>query len=757
MSMSRGREHVGRSGSSSTAGGGLLVNRRSLTRMGLTATAAGVVLALLMFPLVGGLGLFAKSSADHFLDLPSDLVTPPLPQSSRILAADGTQIALLRGSTNRTVVNLADIPLVMRHAIVDIEDERFYQHGGVDLRGVARAALRNSEAGDVTQGGSTLTQQYVKNVLLQSARTPQERAQAAGTSLDRKLQEARYAVALEQNFSKDEILARYLNIAYFGDGAYGIGTAASHYFGKAVNDLTLPEAALLAGLVQSPSRYDPVRYPKVATDRRNTVLDRMRSVGDITAAQATAAEKSPLALKVTDQRSSDSCETSTAPFFCDYVRTQLLADPALGATADERTRRLYEGGLVIHTTLQPTVQAAAQNAVNSVVGTQTKDAAAEVIIEPGTGNILAMAVNRYYGSSTALNQTKVNLITKPVFQPGSTFKAFTLAAALEDGYGLNTAFYSPSCYTSTKFPVSRTGQSDCANGYSNSDPAESGVYNMSQGTWDSVNTYFIQLEEKVGVPAVVDMAERMGVPSARLADVSPSLGTLTIGAKVVSPLDMATAYATLAAHGLRCEPRYVNAATDSSGQTIDIATPPQCQQTLSAAVADTETTILEGVITKGTGYPNAAKIGRPAAGKTGTMDDFYSAWFVGYTPQMAAAVALGDPNGPTSNPLRNVVAAGRTWPEVFGGDIPAIIWGQSMHDALAGQPVMQFRPADPTTARGTRGGLLSTPPPTTAPPTGLPTGLLPSTGIGQPGGSSGPVGPGGPVVQAPGANTAPAA
>jgi len=747
MSTSRGRDGASRS---STAGGGLVVNRRTITRAVLTATAAGVVLALLMFPLVGGVGLFAKSSADHFLDLPSDLVTPPLPQSSRILAADGSQIALLKGSTNRIVVGQNDIPAVMRHAIVDIEDERFYQHGGVDLRGIARAALRNSESGDVTQGGSTLTQQYVKNVLLQSARTPEQRAQAAGSSLDRKLQEARYAVALEQRLSKDEILTRYLNIAYFGDGAYGIGTAAEHYFGVSVRDLTLPQAALLAGLVQSPSRYDPVRFPKVASDRRNTVLDHMRSVGDISATEASSAQASPLGLHVTREASTDSCETSTAQFFCDYVRTQLLADPALGATADERAQRVYEGGLVIHTTLVPTVQAAAQDAINSVVGTQSQVAAAQVILQPGTGNILAMAVNRYYGSNTALNQTKVNLITTPVFQPGSTFKAFTLAAALEQGYGLNTAFYSPSCYVSKKFPVGRAGGGDCANGYSNSDPAEGGVYDMSKATWDSVNTYFIQLEEKVGVPAVVDAAERLGVPKARLADVDPSLGTLTIGAKIVSPLDMATAYATLAAHGVRCQPRFAASATDPSGQTVDIATPPQCEQTISPAVADTETSILQGVLTQGTGYPNAARIGRVAAGKTGTMDDFYSAWFVGYTPQMVSAVAMGNPNGPTSHPLVGIVADGRSWPKgVFGGDLPAIIWGQTMHNALAGTPVEQFRPADPKTARGTRGGLLSTPPPTTAPPlpTGLPGVSLPP-GVGQPSSGAG-------AATAPTANPAP--
>jgi membrane peptidoglycan carboxypeptidase len=223
------------------------------------------------------------------------------------------------------------------------------------------------------------------------------------------------------------------------------------------------------------------------------------------------------------------------------------------------------------------------------------------------------------------------------------------------------------------------------------------------------------LEEKVGVPAVVNMAERLGVPQSRLADVGANDGSLTIGSKVVSPLDMATAYATLAAHGLRCTPRYVAGAVDSASEQVDIATPPSCSQTVPAGVADTVTSILTGVITHGTGYPNAALVGRPAAGKTGTTDEYRSAWFVGYTPQLAAAVALGDPRGPVKYPLRDVDANGRIWPRVFGGDLPALIWGRSMQAALTGQTVLGLAPADPTVATGTKGGLLSTPPPTPTP------------------------------------------
>ncbi|SBW20286.1 transglycosylase domain-containing protein [Protofrankia symbiont of Coriaria ruscifolia] len=721
--------------SNPTGGGqGSRPDRRGLlTRLGVITCAAGVGLALLLLPAIGAIGLFAKSSADHYLSLPAELITPPLPESSRILAADGSLIATLRGEENRTVVDGKAIPAVMRQAIVSIEDARFYSHGGVDVKGVVRAVLRNSEAGDVQQGASTLTQQYVKNVLLQNARTRQQREEAAGTSLERKIQEARYAVALENKITKDEILERYLNIAYFGNGNYGVGTAAQNYFHVGVADLTLPQAALLAGLVQSPSLYDPVNHPDAARARRDVVLDRIAALGHITPAAADAAKTTPVTVvRAEAAAAQDSCETSSASFFCDFVRSQLLADPALGTTEAERARRLHEGGLVIRTTLQPKVQAAAQNTVNAVIAPSNPVSATEVVIEPGTGNILAMAVNRVFGSDSAANQTKEPLATKAVFQPGSTFKTFTLAAALEAGYGLNTQFYSPSCYSTKAFPLNRRDGSDCATGYSNADPAESGVYDMSRATWDSVNTYYIQLEEKIGVRAVVNMATRLGIPASYLADVHPTKGDLTIGSERVTPLDMANAYATLAAHGVHCDPRYVLSATDSGNQNVDIAPTPACQRAVSAGVADTVTSILAGVITQGTGYPNAAAIGRPAAGKTGTTDNYSSAWFVGYTPQMAASVAVGNPRGAQGNPLKGVVADGRTWSRVFGGDLPAIIWGRSLRAALADVPAMPMSKADPTVARGTKGGLLSTPPPPPPAPTAAASGgpIVPTSPLG---------------------------
>jgi membrane peptidoglycan carboxypeptidase len=380
----------------------------------------------------------------------------------------------------------------------------------------------------------------------------------------------------------------------------------------------------------------------------------------------------------------DPCLTSTAPFYCDWVRTQLRKDPALGSTQAIRDQRLLEGGLTIRTTLDPAVQAAAQNALNETVEPSNSVTVAEAIVQPGTGNVLAMAVNKPYG--TGPGETAIPVLTTAALQPGSSFKVFTLTAALSQGLPLSTSFYAPACYVSPIYHIGsdsgRNPLAGCSNGFSNADPAEA----ATQATWNSVNTYYIQLEEKVGVQNVADMAVRLGIPAQRLSTVGANSGSLTIGAYVVSPLDMATAYATLAAHGLRCDPRGAVSATTPDGKAVTLTKPPACQQVIPASVADEVTSVLEGVITNGTGYPNASLDGRPAAGKTGTTDGYHSAWFVGYTPQLAAAVEAGNIQAPVANPLVNVYAGGRYYAEVFGGDIPALAWGRTLNAALANQP-----------------------------------------------------------------------
>ncbi len=663
--------------------------------------AAGLLLATLATPLVLGTRLAAKSIADNFEALPTVLPDPVLGMDSRILAADGSKVAVLHGPQNRVPVRIAQVAPVMQQAIVDIEDSRFYSHHGVDYRGLARAAVKNSQAGVTEQGGSTLTQQYVKNVLLDEAATPDQQQAATGKSLTRKIREARYALALEQRWPKSKILEGYLNIAFFGNNAYGIGAAAQRYFGQRVEQLTLGQSALLAGLVQGPSAYDPLRHPQAATTRRNEVLSRMRQLGHLTPAQESAARSQPLGLKpVLPPAAGEPCLSSPAPFFCDYVRRILLNDKALGATPAERNHRLLEGGLTIQTSFDPAVQRAAQQAVDSTVEKTNRAAATEVLVKPGTGQVLAMAVSRDYG--TGPGQTTVALPTQPAFGPGSTFKAFTLTAAAAQGLPLSTSYFAPACYVPKTFTIGATSgrnpadpNASCGNGFANADPAEAATYAIPQATWKSVNTFYVQLEEQVGILNVAAMARTLGIPDARLAKVGPNDGSLTLGTEVVSPLDMATAYATLAARGLRCDPRPITSITSPAGQPVPFTAPPLCRQVIDSAVADTVTSVLEGVLTSGTGYPNAATIGRPAAGKTGTNEGFSSAWFVGYTPQLSAAVELGDPRGGPSHPLTNITIGAQSYAHVFGGDIPALIWGRTMNTALAGQPYAELPPPAP--------------------------------------------------------------
>jgi membrane peptidoglycan carboxypeptidase len=652
--------------------------------------------AAIVAPVVLGAGFAAKSASDHFESLPTVLPTPTLGRDSVILDAAGNKIATLHGAENRVPVKISQVPAVMKTAIVDIEDNRFYQHDGIDYKGLLRAALTDT-SGDVSQGGSTITQQYVKNVLLYSADSAQAAAAATDKSIARKVREARLALALEERWSKNQILEGYLNIVYFGQGAYGIGAAAERYFGETVEQLTLPQAALLAGLVQSPSAYDPIVNPKAALNRRSEVLNRMKQLHHLTAAQEKVAQAAPLALHpVAPPAVADPCLSSSAPFYCDWVRTQLTNDPALGSTKQIRTQRLLEGGLTIKTTLDPAVQAAAQQALNATVEPTNSVTVAEAIVQPGTGNVLAMAVNKPYG--TGPGQTTIPVLTTAALQPGSTFKVFTLTAGLAQGLPLSTSFYSPACYVSPIYHIGigngsgRTPEAGCSNGFSNADPAEAANYDMTQATWQSVNTYYVQLEEKVGVQNVANMAIRLGIPAKRLATVGPNSGSLTIGAYVVSPLDMATAYATLAAHGLRCEPRGTLSATTPDGQAVKLTPPPACQQVIPSSVADQVTSVLEGVITNGTGFPNASLYGRPAAGKTGTTDGYSSAWFVGYTPQLAAAVEAGNIESPVAKPLTNIYAGGRYFSQVFGGDIPALAWGRTLNAALANQPYANLPP-----------------------------------------------------------------
>jgi membrane peptidoglycan carboxypeptidase len=681
-----------------------------LPRLGLglaVSALCGVLLAGLALPVVGGAGLLAKQQADEFLALPAELEQPTLATRSRVLAADGSVLATLF-LENRLPATLAEIPELTRSALIAMEDSRFYDHDGVDYKGTVRAALKNATAGGVTQGGSTLTQQYVKNVLVELADTREGQLAAKEVSVDRKMREARYALALERRMSKDQILEAYFNIAYYGNGVYGIKTAASHYLGKRVQDLTLAEGAMFAGMVKDPNGLDPSdeKAQPAVLARRSAVLQRMTDLGMITPAERAAADREPIAIDL--KRVRPGCENPQvkAPFFCDYVRRYLEDDTEvgrlLGATREERQRRLLGGGLTIRTSLDPKVQAAAQAAVDGRVPRTDRSRVVAVadVVEPGTGLVKAMAVNRVFGDDERRpEQTKVNFAIggSSGMQPGSTMKTFVLAQALRDGLPVGLRLNSPATYCPVAFEY-RLADGGCPG---NAGDSEAGVFDMVSGTHHSVNTYYLQLEERTGLATPPALAEAMGLrqfEGGKPQGDIPRVPSFVLGTAQVSPLDMAAAYATFAARGVHCPPRPVTAILDARGRELPL--PPQdCRRVLEQGVADTVTSILRGVIdgpTRGrTGA--AAAIGRPAAGKTGTTNSSRAAWFVGYTPELSTAVWLGMKE-PT--PMRDIRIGGRYYRQVYGGSLPAPIWKDVMAASLAGSPVRGFPGADLAVSRG---------------------------------------------------------
>ncbi|MEU7959855.1 MULTISPECIES: transglycosylase domain-containing protein [Micromonospora] len=674
--------------------------RTPLTRL-LTVLLAGLLagLVLAVAALPGNLlaGLATRAVLGAFDDLPAALRTPATPQRSYLYANDGRTLLTTFYDVNRTDVPLAEIAPTLRQAIVAAEDRRFYSHGGADLRGMARALVANVTGGGTAQGGSTLTMQYVRNVLKSDpSRTAEEREAATEQTVGRKLQEIRYATELEKTLSKDEILNRYLNIAYFGSGAYGVAAASQRYFGKAPADLTLAESALLAGLVQSPDEYSPIDGDRdAALKRRGYVLDSMIATGAITAAQADAARAEKLTLHPTAQPNGCTATvTADAGFFCDYLRRWWLEQPAFGATAQEREQALRRGGYRVVTSLDPDVQATAAAEARKVYPADDARALPIAAVEPGTGRVLALAVNREYGVGDG--QTVNPLVSGggsiTGYQAGSTFKLFTMLAALENGRTLSTGFDSPSRLT-TRFPAE--GEASCGGRWcpANANPARMDGYRMM---WDgfgrSVNTYFVWLEEQVGPAKVVEMAQRLGITFRARTDAdlaahdADNWGAFTLGVSATTPLDLANAYATVAAEGTYCAPTPVVSVTGPDGSTVPVGQP-ACRQVLSADVARAATDAARCPVGQQSAYGQCngstaggvdGIVGRPVAGKTGSSEQNATETFVGFTPQVAVAGIAANPDDPSD-------AVGAA---VQGEVITAV--ARTIRTAVDGLPVRDF-------------------------------------------------------------------
>jgi penicillin-binding protein 1A len=654
----------------------------------LVIVAAAGLVAAAVFPAVAGAGRAVKLSEGLFLGDPNqqfDLGQFAL--RSTIYARDDSVLAQVADLNRIEVSSLDEVGDNAKNAVLAIEDHDFYQHGPIDIRSILRALIRNAVAGEVVQGGSTITQQLAKNLVTGTEQTFQ-----------RKWDEAKAAVVLERQFTKDEILMLYLNYVYFGNGVYGIATAAEWYFAKKPANLTVAQAALLAGLIKAPVAYDPVTHKESALARRDIVIDKMFEFGFIDQDQHDTAKNTPLVLKAGRRNVN---KEGSDPYYVQYVKDTFLhpdsyfdhKDPqykkflkTFGNTYDERFAGLFQGGLKIYTTLDRKIQNAAKDAVESHLpnpGGQPPEnpEAAVITLVPQTGAIRAM-----YGGDV-FQKSKFNLATQSVRTAGSSFKAFTLAAAFEQGVPVGKVYNATS---PVRIPASLCPDPSGVWSPSNADPAEGGYMDLATATADSVNAYFAQLIADIGPQSVVDAAERMGVISyARDTTVSiPAVCSITLGAVGVNPLSMTSGYSTLANEGTHCHPFAISKIVSATGEVLYKARP-YCKDAIEKDVADQVTGLLRGVVQYGTG--TAAQLGsRPVAGKTGTGQEYQDAWFIGYVPQLTTGVWVG--YSKAEIPMRDLPVLG--YRNAFGGTIAAPIFHDVMEAATAGMPIKQF-PAPP--------------------------------------------------------------
>jgi membrane peptidoglycan carboxypeptidase len=593
-------------------------------------------------------------------------IGPPLAQTSRIYDARGELITTLHAGEDRRVVPLSRIPESMLDAAVAIEDQRFWTHRGVDLKAVARATYVNLTTGGVQEGGSTITQQYVRNAFSAVGR---ER------TLARKLREASLAWQIEEEHSKEWILEHYLNTVYFGEGAYGIERAARTFFGKPAPELTLPESALLAGLIAGPERWDPVQRPVQAMERRDVVLRRMHHLRMISAAELEHSLNAPLGVRTKLGKG-----RYPAAYFVDFVKHTILTDRRFGDTYTQRYNFLFKGGLRIHTTLDLRTQQAAEAAVNDTLSQPGDPYGALTAVDPRTGAIKAMVGGRdYFARPSEDRHAKVNLATGGVTgrQAGSAFKPFALVAALENGILPTRTYPAPGSIVLTDPPCGSLTDPWSVENYEGT--SFGGSLTVEQATISSVNVVYAQLIRDVHPKRVVEVAHRMGIRSRLRPYCSAVLGT-----NEVSTLEMASAFGTLAAGGIRHPPFAISRISDASGKVLFEA-PLTGRQAIDQEDAWTATQILRKVISQGTG--TAADIRRPAAGKTGTAQEWRDAWFAGFIPQLSAAVWVGFPQGQIS-----MVAPRVRIPRVTGGSFPAQIWHAFMTALRDRLPVRDFRP-----------------------------------------------------------------
>lgn len=665
----------------------------AVTAFALISGLLGILLAGVLLPVAGAAGATVRALPESFEELPSSisLVTPS--EESRMLDAGGNEIARFY-STRRIVVNSDQMSQSVKDAIVAIEDHRFFSHHGVDPDGLARAFVNNL-GGSTTQGASTLTQQFVKNMLLEQGiqEGDQDLIDAAqAQSVQRKLREARYAMALESKMTKDQILTGYLNVAPFGPNIYGVEAASRAYFSVSASELTVGQAALLAGLVQSPVEYDPLQYPDAAQERRDTVLQKMYEYDYITWDQYMEAKSVSVADMLNPENRKEGCEgaTDNMGYFCRYVEESFLADSAFGETRQDRQHLLDTGGLVIRTTIDRTLQQYAFTAVTNRVpiydndGNDTVDTAL-VSVVPQTGYIVSMAQNTNFGPATDNRTTYVSYNAYADhgggigFQPGSTFKVFTLAEWFREGrFAYETVGGSKRDYNSGSFscdgavyPTGPWHVGDLA--------GKDGPQTVLNTMMQSINQGIASMATKVDYCQIFNRATDLGIVKEDGTPFGPENPSQLIGgADTVSPLLMASAYSAFANGGVRCAPMSIVEVADRDGNVIK-SYAPSCNQAMDQQVSDKVATVLKKVAAN---YPYVT-VDHPVAAKSGTTEDNTNVWMVGFSPQLATAAWAGFASN-SSRGIQDMYINGTYYEAIYGGDFAAPMWSEYMQNATSG-------------------------------------------------------------------------
>ncbi|RIK11170.1 MAG: hypothetical protein DCC49_01085 [Acidobacteria bacterium] len=613
---------------------------------------AATILVLAVTPLallpLRGVGSVATYNPPWSVSEEIDLA--PLAQNSYMYARDGALMATLHAEENRIPVGLTEVAPVAVKAYLAAEDASFYQHDGVNLRAIARALVVNVNRGSISQGGSTITQQVVKNSLLTTEQT-----------VERKIKEVILARRLEESYTKDEILQRYMNTTYLGNGAYGVRAGAEVYYNKGAENLSLGEAALLAGLIRSPADADPILNPERSRERRSEVLAAMVYEGMIDQGARQAAEAEPIPDRTFHK---EQIQFGPGDYFAEWVKQVLLKEDLIGETPTQRYNALFKGGLRIETTFDPKLQAFGERAVDTQGPHSSQFTAALASVDTKSGAVRVLVGGRNF------KETKYNLATQSVRGTGSSFKIFTLVAAFSNGVSPNDAVDGTGpC--NLKMPGGGTWK---ANNYGGEG---GGVMSVRAATAKSVNCAFARMILKIGVDKVIDAARAMGLPEP--IKTAPSI---TLGTQEESPVDMAAAFATLPRGGVRHRLYYVEKITGPKGETVYQHESPG-EQTVDRCVALTTVDVMRGVVNGGTG--GRASIGRqPVAGKTGTGEKYRDAWFVGFSPHLSTAVWVGNPEAEIS--MHNVNGFG----SVAGGTIPSAVFSAFMRPAHDDLPVEDF-------------------------------------------------------------------